>query len=297
MRKLVVVLVLVGVMTTLGSNLWAQSGGYVAIYADYPGFQDCFFYDTTPGTLEMYVVHTLLPEAASVRFAAPMPACMAGATFLYDQSDYTLVGSSQTGVTVDYVTCVPLPVVAVKMVFATSGTSQWCCPIRVLPHPGDVSGRVEVVDCSGITLHATQGNAVINGDFMDCPCPYNELPEIVDPSPQDGATGVSNTTLLDWVTIDLDEDDVDFYSVHLDTVSDPGEIDIYIGPPYDPGPLLPNQTYYWKVKAHEFKDYPFPPCEWWIFEVSPEWTFTHGPVKTQVRTWGAIKALYGNLRF
>jgi hypothetical protein len=54
--------------------------------------------------------------------------------------------------------------------------------------------------------------------------------------------------------------------------------------PYDPGPLAPGTTYYWKIKR---VDTDIGTVE------SPVWQFTtEGPTSVDASTWGNIKAVY-----
>jgi hypothetical protein len=216
---------------------------------------------------------------------------------LYDESPYSTTGSSQTGIVVDYGGCVPLPALAVKMVFSASGLSE-CCPYRIFPYPGDISGEIETVDCQNNTLFVVSSTAVVHrGDYWDCICPYNEQPEIVAPDPPDGASGVPTDAQLSWTLIDLDDSDVGSYYVYVDTIAEPaaGEETYNVASVYDPGPLDPNRVYYWKVESLE---YYYAPGEGYTSRVtarSPVWSFTTGdPVRTVNRSWGAIKALYGH---
>ena len=56
--------------------------------------------------------------------------------------------------------------------------------------------------------------------------------------------------------------------------------------PVDPGPLLPNTTYYWR--AWSINSYSIAPTA-----MSETFTFTTGgPVATQPSTWGRVKAMY-----
>jgi hypothetical protein len=54
--------------------------------------------------------------------------------------------------------------------------------------------------------------------------------------------------------------------------------------PYDPGPLLPETTYYWKVVHHGTDD---------VVAESDLWSFTTGlPVNVEAAGWTQLKEFY-----
>ena len=99
-------------------------GGAICIFAD-PAGTDCQLVDNTPGLIQYYVVHTLSPGATAAEFAAPIPACMVGATWLNDTSVHLVtLGDSQSGVSIGFGGCIPTPNHLLTMNFSASGSTK-----------------------------------------------------------------------------------------------------------------------------------------------------------------------------
>jgi len=78
--------------------------------------------------------------------------------------------------------------------------------------------------------------------FTTCVAPGSPT----DPSPQNGATNVTNYPILSW---SLTNDNASSYDVYLGTASPPGFVGTVTAPSYTPGELDLNTTYFWKVIA------------------------------------------------
>ena len=108
------------------------------------------------------------------------------------------------------------------------------------------------------------------------------------PSPADGATRVPTNTRLRWVssiaplarcTLGTFQHDVFFGTTPLPPLVHP----MYEGNTYDPGPLSPYTTYYWRVAAGSDGGY----------ASGPVWSFTTGPaVAAEPTSWSTVKALF-----
>jgi hypothetical protein len=102
----------------------------------------------------------------------------------------------------------------------------------------------------------------------------NQPPEEpTNPSPANGSVDVDLQVYLSWVSDDPDED-LMTYDVYFGTSSTPSLVATNLSvPSYDPGVLVENTTYYWKVKAKD------------IYGASTEgplWTFITKQVTVQV---------------
>ncbi len=62
------------------------------------------------------------------QFAAPMPACMTGVTYLGETSTYAVaVGTTQTGVSIGYGACYSGTIHVLTVRFFGTGLSEPCC--------------------------------------------------------------------------------------------------------------------------------------------------------------------------
>jgi hypothetical protein len=111
-----------------------------------------------------HIVQNWAVDVKGSSYAAPKPACFTG-VFLADMNPFpATVGNSQTGVTVDYDSCLSGTVHIQTMIFFTQATTPSCCRWSVVPHPGASSGRIEVRDCDDQVMYGYQWTAVINAN-------------------------------------------------------------------------------------------------------------------------------------
>ena len=240
--------------------------------------------DSIPGPVWVYVLIHHSTPISGVSFSAPIPECFPGAMYVVDETPFLHVtGNSQTGVTLGFGECLEPPAdsytLVMRIMIIVSNPVSSCCWYYPLPNPETGVGEIEVFDCTDNPVVA-QGTPVLVGQGFP--------PQVRDSYPAPGATGVPLDANLSWV--------VDWCSVGLGV----GWNDIYFGtnsdPPlvaansenttYDPGPLSPGQTYYWKLQVVD-TDAPGGPT------VTPAWDFTTGAaIPVHNSTWGAIKALY-----
>jgi hypothetical protein len=137
-------------------------GGAIDLYGNNSGTAE-LVYDSTPGLVVIYVVHTFEPlgGAAACQFSAPKPACFAG-TYLSDTSVFPVtIGNSQSGVSVGYGSCRQYPIHVLTIAFFGLGTTS-CCYYPVLPDPNEPSGQVVAVDCGQQLVPVTAGATVVN---------------------------------------------------------------------------------------------------------------------------------------
>jgi hypothetical protein len=115
--------------------------------------------------MDVYVVHVNTPGATASQFAAPMPSCMDGATFLADSPVFGVnVGDSQTGIAIGYGACYASPIHLLTIKYYVAGTTQACCPYPVIPDPDVASGEIEVVNCATTLLYGTGLTSMVNPD-------------------------------------------------------------------------------------------------------------------------------------
>ena len=165
MRKLLV-------LTVIPVLLWAAPSaanpvsitpwGAIDLYRDTAGMGE-LVYDTMPGMLAIYVVHTGEPYggAAACQFSAPKPACFT-AVYLSDMNVFGVtIGNSQRGVSIGYGSCRQYPIHVLTMSFFGQGTTE-CCFYPVLPDPNEPSGQVVAVDCSQQLVTVKGGATVVN---------------------------------------------------------------------------------------------------------------------------------------
>ena len=143
--------------------------GSVGLFAD-PNGLNCNILDEQQGTLSIYVVHLNTLGATGLQFAAPMPPCMTGATWVNDVPNYPVtVGNSQTGVSVGYGACLTAPIHVLTIEYLAAGLSEVCCQYPVIAAPGVPSGKIEVSDCNYNVVYAHGGTSVVNPDDT-CEC-------------------------------------------------------------------------------------------------------------------------------
>lgn len=161
-------LLLTLVLMLAASMAFAQ-GGSIGVFSDAAG-SSCNLTDAAPGLLSFYVVHVLTPGATASQFAAPMPSCMLGATFLSDTAIFPVtIGGSQGGVAIGYGACLAAPIHCLTINFFGGGATLPCCYYSVIADPNVPSGNIEVVDCTETLVYATGGVGIINPNGT-CQC-------------------------------------------------------------------------------------------------------------------------------
>lgn len=90
-----------------------------------------------------------------------------------------------------------------------------------------------------------------------------------EPTPEDGATGVNIDADLSWVGGDPDAGDTVTYDVYFGTTTSPPLVTSnQPATTYDPGTMMYDSTYYWKIVAWDNHD---------TSRVGPVWSFTTRP--------------------
>jgi hypothetical protein len=191
------------------------------------------------------------------------------------------LGDLESGVAVTFIGCKYLPYLVCTLTFQSTGIDE-CCYLDFLPANG--SGGVEGVDCNSdiVAVSGLRGVIAPAGSGALCAAPTPPA----NPSPPDGAVDVSIMPALSWeseLPLPAGACDALLYNVYLGKTQTPPLRVFGTVPPWTAGPLEPNTTYYWWIRASMG-------C---ASTDGPLWSFTTGaPVGIEASTWGRIKALY-----
>lgn len=245
--------------------------------------------DDTEGLKTLYVLAvTATSGATSVSFSAPLPGCFADAVYIADSSVFPVtIGDSQSGATVQFGACLAgsfqTPIHVLSILVYSTGLPGGCCWYPVLPHPVSTSGQVEFEDCIGNTVTGWGGETLLGEGGP--PLVSNRLP-------LSGAVDVALDADLSWATQECSDPrglGVVWADVYFGTSSTPPLVwPMFDHQVFDPGPLEPSTTYYWKLHV---VDSDAPPGN--SVTETPVWSFTtHGPVPVEMTTWSRIKAMY-----
>jgi hypothetical protein len=231
--------------------------------------------DSAPAVRQIHIFASTA-GAAGVSFAAPLPECLTGATYLSETCEFPVhIGDSQNGIVVGFGVCQTGNAIRILTIDCLmQGLTEDCCLYRVRPYP-EGSFYIEFVDCD---FNKADGLALPGLISPDLPSPW-----VGDPDPPNGADNRSLFTQLDCRAFRCD---CSICALLLDlyfgTDPDPPLVAYDTGFPYDPGHLEPNTTYYWKIRAYGCGNF-----------ISPVWSFsTSSAVASESTTWGTIKALY-----
>ena len=249
----------------------------VATFAGEPNGEQCEIADPGPGgVVTVYVLMKYSLGAAGFHFSAPLPPG-SGLTHVADNSQFVLVGNSQSDLWAGFGTCESGTIVVMSMVFVRTSAGDPCTLYQAQP-------GASYTDCSFAEFPVTfSGGVALNSNGHCSPTPFKNL------SPLDGATNVPLMTALSWKSpvylcnapLASAVASADASTVFFGTSANPPAVAYDEQSPYAVGPLLPSTTYYWRIHT----DYPY--------DSSPVWSFTTtNTVATQPSTWGAIKALY-----
>ncbi len=253
--------------------------GHIALYSD-TQFMDPHLGTEGTGLVSIYVVaHSSTPLTA-VQYWAPIPDCWQGATWIGDVNLFPIsIGSSQSGMSIGLGGCVTTPVhiQTINVITTIPPPNDICCLMVTRPDLQAPSGEIEFVDCNNVKFFGAEAYAIV-GDG-------NAPPAVTNRVPADETGDQPLDVLLRWQTEGCGWTSYN-HTVYFGTTSDPPAVthDLDTGT-YDPGPLHPNTTYYWKIFA-----WPLGPGS---STTTPVWSFTtSGGVPVDQTTWGAIKALF-----
>lgn len=141
----------------------------IALFAD-QGRTTCALIDDTAAVRSVYVFHTGATSATASRFAARLPACWTGATWLADhvEQPFLSLGTSQTDLSVVYTGCVEPPIFIGRIDYLASGSSPNCCEYTATAVAGEIG--ILVADCDYESRAFPAGPGVMINPFGECPC-------------------------------------------------------------------------------------------------------------------------------
>jgi hypothetical protein len=165
------VLILAVAMVMCASLASAQSGGHIGVYSDSPGYSDCNLVPALYAPNNVYVVHTMLPEANTATFRIQDDWASASIIRGAPVINGLTLGDLFTGITVTYGGCQALPYLIATIPYTPIAATPECFyALEVLPSPTVGSGQIEIVLCDGsTTVFATGGKLTVNGNET-CPC-------------------------------------------------------------------------------------------------------------------------------
>jgi hypothetical protein len=251
-----------------------------------PGGMDCFLAYDEPGLVNIYAFLVFSPGATSVQFSAPIPDCWTGVTYLSDivPSPFISIGNSQTGIAIAFGSCIASPIHVLTMQVFTAGSDLIgdCCDYYIQPDPTANPPGIYYTDCDDPPnlLLAPGGGMYVTRSGGP------EPPVLSNPSPADGALDQPLDSHLEWdVRLCSCGLGVVLYDIYFGTDPDPPLFYQYHNNPFfDPGILLPETTYYWKIHAIDTDSGP---------TTGPVWSFTtESAIPVEKSSWGRIKSLY-----
>jgi hypothetical protein len=252
---------------------------HIALYSD-AQFSDPHLGTEGTGLVSIYVVARSTTPLTAVQYWAPIPDCWQGATWIGDVNMFPItIGSSQTGISIGLGGCVTTPVhlQTINVIATVPPPNDICCLMVTRPDLRAPSGEIEFVDCNSLKFFGSEAYAIV-GDGSAPPAVINRLP-----ADQSGDQPLD--VFLQWHTLACGGTSYN-HTVYFGTTPDPPAVAYDLETEnYDPGPLYPNTTYYWKIFA-----WPLGPGG---STTTPVWSFTtSGGVPVGQTTWGAIKALF-----
>jgi len=134
--------------------------------------------------MEFFVIHQPDDGVKAVQFAAPIPACMIGASWVADDipPGFLTIGDTQIGMAVSYGLCLTAPIHVATMIVTTTGATTPDCAFPIVPDPASLIGHIEVVDCAQNKHIGTGGIAYVNSSLA-CLCGPGSDGQVLDVPP------------------------------------------------------------------------------------------------------------------
>lgn len=169
MKKIMLLALAVVMSASVASAQLPSGGGHIGLYAD-PAGSEC---NLVPGlyiTFNIYVIHTLAPEANTSEWilvkTGNWASLLAGAPIW---NGLTL-GDPYVSFIITYGGCKALPYLVGTLPFTPLALPAACAlSMHVAASPAVASGSVEAVDCQATKRLATGGMLTLNGNST-CPC-------------------------------------------------------------------------------------------------------------------------------
>jgi hypothetical protein len=135
--------------------------GMIGVYSNADGTSTGFV-DVSSGVIKVHLIHVNHAGANASRFRLDVSNLTW--TWLGDiWSMTTTIGTSVTGVSIGYGSCLAPPTYLGVANFYSAGSTA-CRLIQIVPDPGALSGNIEVVDCGTSLLAGMGGTASVNCD-------------------------------------------------------------------------------------------------------------------------------------
>jgi len=178
MVRLIIAAIVVLVLVPTG--VYAEhTVGLVGLYADAAG-TDCRLEDRAVGLVEVHIIAHAVPGLNAIQFAAPIPECWTGASWVADESPWELVlGNTQDpvgGIAMTFrgLYCDQSTFYLGKIVVSGQGTGQTCCVYPILKATGDTFPEIStpITVLCGDDTHAhgiTPMSGTVNRD-SSCAC-------------------------------------------------------------------------------------------------------------------------------
>ena len=263
----------------------------IRLYADEAGTSDVLLPPPIGQETSFYVgVDSNSLGLTAISFSLPIPDCIPYSVARVTPLDgFQVSGELETGIDIAPSGCRTGKIVMLKVdVVRTDESTPGCCAIEVAPSAwSPIPGELVGVDCADNLRPLDECNLVMEGETA---CVQLLPPS--DPSPANGAVDVPTDANLDFVLHDgvtygrcvpLSNE---YVTLYFGTAQDPPPVrNGDWGPPYEPGLIDPNTTYFWRVVHFDYGTGPVS---------SPTWSFTTSaePNPVSLSTWGKIKALY-----
>ena len=254
--------------------------------ASSPQLLDCAA-SGSEGVLRFYVFHLGTNGTRGCRFRVHLPDCLNSATLIGATPYHSAVGDALSGITVDYGECVTSDVMVMRVVVLLDVPAEDCCRVYLLPHSESSSRKAEALDCNMNPFEVPANVLIVNSSARSgcfCAACDNITPWAESPFPPDGSSDADLDPALSWDTVDPEHVPTE-HAVYFGTDPVPPLVaDWYQDYAYDPGPLMPGTTYYWRVGVR---------FECGAAEAKgPVWQFTaRSDVPVEATTWGRIKNL------
>ncbi len=140
----------------------------IALFVD-TNYEQCKLVDTTPGTVNVYVVHKSGGGAMSAQFKLQASSGVYLSYLGEVPAFAATIGNTQSGISLGYGACKYSEFLVTTVAYYASGNSAKCATIWVVADPAAPTGTIEIVNCSATKLRGAGSRLVINSDGT-CEC-------------------------------------------------------------------------------------------------------------------------------
>ncbi len=153
--------------TQLASEAHAQLHiGTVSLYAD-SNFTETTVVDTVPRVLRVYVVHKQPARAYyGIQFKVAESPGFTG-TWVTEESPFVVaIGTSQTGISIAYGSCLAPPTHLLTMLYVLDGKSVADSYVEAQAHPGAEFSEIEAYLCAGMWDYPAGGRLEVKPNVV-----------------------------------------------------------------------------------------------------------------------------------